>query len=236
MIEGDPPGLADRGLSRRNLLFGGALLATAGLAYARTPRTNYDLLGKGKLEKVIPDRLGRWTFEYRSGLVLPPEDQMKDQLYAQVLTRVYTGAGLPSIMLLIAQGRGQDGTVQVHRPEVCYPAGGYALSDVLVEPVALGGGASVPTRRFTATGPGRTEQLLYWTRIGRLLPTGWLDQRLAVFEENMRGVIPDAVLVRISTIATDRGPALSALEGFARTLIGSVQPDTRRFLVGAMRG
>ena len=224
---------ANTDMSRRNMLLGGALLATAGLAYARTPRTHHDLLGKDKLEAVIPKRIGPWELEFRNGLVLPPEDQMRDQLYAQILTRVYTSAAHPPIMLLIAQGRGQDGTIQIHRPEVCYPAGGYSLSEGTVESIQLQGGAPLPTRRFTAFGSDRTEHLLYWTRIGRLLPTTWLDQRLAVFEENMRGVIPDAVLVRVSLIGADRSAANGPLEDFSRALVSSVQPATRRFLVGA---
>ncbi len=229
------PELADRGLSRRNMLFGGTLVATAGLAYALTPRTNYDLLGKAKLETIIPEKIGPWNFEFSSGLVLPPADQMRDQLYAQILTRVYTSPQPPPVMLLIAQGRGQDGTVQVHRPEVCYPAGGYRLSQVRVEPIRLPQGGQLPTRSFTATGVERTEQLLYWTRIGRQLPTSWLEQRLAVFEENIRGVIPDAVLVRISMIGGERAKALQTIERFALTMLGSVAPATRRFLLGPVR-
>jgi EpsI family protein len=224
---------SDPKFNRRNMLLGGALLATAGLAYARTPRTHYDLLGKGKLEEIIPKRIGPYEFQTASGLVLPPEDQMRDQLYAQILTRVYASNDHPPVMLLIAQGRGQDGTIQIHRPEVCYPAGGYWLSDVEVNRMALPGGSPLPTRRFTAVGPDRTEQLLYWTRIGRLLPTSWLDQRMAVFEENMRGYIPDAVLVRISVIGADRLSASRNLEEFGRMLIGAVAPATRRFLIGA---
>ena len=230
------PEEAERGLSRRNMVFGGALLATAGLAYGLTPRTHYDLLGKSKLEKLIPEQIGPWKFEFRSGLVLPPADQMRDQLYAQVLTRVYTSPDHPPVMLLIAQGRGQDGTVQVHRPEVCYPAGGYQLSQVEVAQIRLPQGGRLPTRSFTATGVERTEQLLYWTRIGRQLPTSWLDQRLAVFGENLRGVIPDAVLVRMSMIGGERAPAIQTIEQFALALLGSVAPATRRFLVGANGG
>ncbi len=84
---------------------------------------------------------------------------------------------------------------------------------------------------FTATGVDRTEQLVYWTRIGRDLPTSWVDQSLSVAKANLRGEIPDAVMVRISTASQD--PAvIGQIDEFARTMIAAIAPKNRPILVG----
>jgi len=42
--------------------------------------------------------------------------------------------------------------------------------------------------------------VLYWTRIGELVPTGWWSQRFAVVQSNLRGTIPDGLLVRLPNL------------------------------------
>jgi hypothetical protein len=59
-----------------------------------------------------------------------------------------------------------------------------------------------------------------------------VQQRWAVAEANLRGDIPDAVLVRLSTISTDMA-ALETLDRFARQMLATVAPKTREVLVGS---
>ena len=113
---------------RRRFLIGGPLVATAGAAWALEPRRRLDVLGKHKLEDLLPDRIGPWSFYSKSGLVVPPSDQLSQQIYSQLLTRVYVAPGSLPIMILVAQSASQTGILQVHRPEICYPAGGYQLA------------------------------------------------------------------------------------------------------------
>ena len=80
------------GLTRRKFALGFAFAAVAGVAAARQPSQTVDYLGKNKLEKILPEKIGRWTFASNSGLVVPPEDQLAQALYSQLLTRVYTSA------------------------------------------------------------------------------------------------------------------------------------------------
>lgn len=185
-------------LNRRYFLLGGGMAATALAAELREPSKTIDLLGKRNLEDLIPEQVGAWSFHSTSGLVVPPEDQLSEQLYAKLLTRTYTAPDRPPIMLLVAQGAKQTGVIQIHRPEVCYPVGGFRLSERSDVQVSAPG-RSLTAAGFTATAESRVEHLIYWTRIGHVLPSTWLEQRWAVARANLNGFIPDAVLVRLSS-------------------------------------
>ena len=208
------------GIDRRSVVIGAAFAATAGIAQARQPHRKIDYLGKSKLEDVIPKTVGKWKFVSKSGLVIPPEDQMSRELYAQLITRVYTDGVNPPVMLLIAQSAGQTGVLQVHRPEVCYSQRNIPL---LGKPVVI--------NQLTATSDGMSEQILYWTRIGDHLPHSWAQQRMAVAIDNLRGYIPDALLARASIVSNDKEAALATLTTFVSSLIDAMAPEHRKVLV-----
>lgn len=218
-------------LSRREFGLGLAFIAAAGTAAFGRPARNLNLLGNAKLKDVIPEQFASWTFVSNSGLVVPPEDQLSRALYSQLLTRVYSRPDGTSMMLLIAQSGTQTGILQIHRPEVCYTAGGYKLSGLRRHLLAMPWG-NLATMSLAATADARTEQIVYWTRIGHHLPLSWRQQREAVAIDNLHGIIPDAVLVRISTIDGDTDQAVPVMDGFIRDLFGAVTPATREFLIG----
>ena len=225
---------ADRqdGLTRRKFALGFAFATIAGVAAARQPSQTIDYLGNNKLDKVVPEKLGKWTFASNSGLVIPPEDQLAQALYSQLLTRVYTSAAGTPIMLLVAQSASQTGFLQIHRPEFCYTAGGYELSPSSPHRVSLPPNGTLPALSISASMRGLTEQIVYWTRVGTNLPQSWTQQRLAVAMDNLRGLIPDAVMVRVSSYGNDKVAALAEIDDFIRTMIGAVAPSTRRVLIG----
>jgi EpsI family protein len=220
------------GLTRRKFALGFAFAAVAGVAAARQPSQTVDYLGKNKLEKILPEKIGRWTFASNSGLVVPPEDQLAQALYSQLLTRVYTSATGTPIMLLVAQSASQTGILQIHRPEFCYTAGGYDLSPSSPHRISLPPNGTLPALSISASMRGLTEQIVYWTRVGQHLPQSWTQQRLAVAMDNLRGLVPDAVMVRVSTYGNDKVAALAEIDDFIRTMIGSVAPSARRVFIG----
>jgi EpsI family protein len=217
-------------LTRRKFVLGLLFASAAGVAAARQPRVNVDYLGKNDLDKVIPNRIGQWTFLSESGLVVPPEDQLSQALYSQLVTRVYADGHNPPIMLLVAQSSSQTGILQIHRPEFCYSAGGYALTPSQPHIVRLPSGPLEATH-LTAANDGRTEQIVYWTRVGDHLPTSWSEQRLVVALDNLRRTIPDATVVRISLLSNHRAAALETIDKFIRAMIDSVTPPMRRVFV-----
>src|SRR5437868_9210360 len=113
-----------------------------------------------------------------------------------MLTRVYFDGENPPIMLLVAQSGSQTGVLQIHRPEFCYTAGGFELTGAPPQQIAIGPKV-LTTTSLDATAEGRTEHIAYWTRIGDRMPLSWKAQRWAVAEQNLRGIIPDAILIRI---------------------------------------
>lgn len=219
-----------RMLTRRKFALGLAFASVAGVAAARLPNKSVDYLGKNKLENLLPQKIGRWTYVSSSGLVVPPEDQMSRALYSQLVTRVYSDGSGPPIMLLVAQSATQTGILQIHRPEICYTAGGYQLSAIEPHMVELRGG-EIPTLSMSATSNERTEQLVYWTRIGNHLPRSWREQRLAVAMDNLKRINPDAIMVRVSTYGTDKAQALASVDEFIVAMLGSMSPQARRVFI-----
>ena len=218
-------------MNRRALVMGAALLGAGSAAMARQPAPVAKPVLHDALDRMIPVQVGGWSYRDQSGIVLPPSDSLSDWLYSGLVTRNYISTDRLQIMLLVAYSNVQDGMLQLHRPEVCYPAGGYQLTPTRAEKISNGLGGTIAANAFSADGINRTEQILYWTRIGNRFPTGWLDQRVAVLRSNLEGIIPDGILVRISALAPDMASAQADLKNFAAQLIKDVSPAGRRLLL-----
>jgi EpsI family protein len=221
---------AEPRINRRKLLLALMFGSAAALAAWRQPWKHIDYLGRQKLEDLVPKKIGQWSFVTASGLVVPPQDQLRDAIYSQVLTRVYSDGAGSSIMFLAAQSAGQTGFLQIHRPETCYAAGGYSVSSPGSH-VVNAGGKSIHAIELEATQDARTEHIMYWTRIGNLMPRSWREQKLAVAEQNLEGIIPDAILVRVSTVGPDRKAARIQIDGFVQMLLDAVPADRRAVFV-----
>lgn len=221
--------------SRRELLLGGMMLATAGVAYARLPSTPVVALPDGGVAKAFPDKVGAWRRADEGSFVLPPSDEQAAALiYEEQLTRTYDNGIDPPIMLLVAYDRVQSGLLQIHRPESCYPGSGFTLSPTLPVSTLFKSGLAAPANFLTATRDERVEQLLYWTRVGNNFPRDWHDQRRTIAWDNIHGYVPDGVLVRISMITPDAAFSLRQLTHFAQMLFAASPPAGRRLLVGPL--
>lgn len=218
-------------LSRRNLLIGIALAGASGIAYARQPAVANPVVPEKLFEAWVPPRFGRWDVVSQSGVVLPPPDALSDRLYDNLVTRVYAAADRPPVMLLLAYNNAQDGVLQVHRPEFCYPVGGFELSETR-DITFNAGRQAVPANIFTATAPNRVEQVAYFTRLGSAYPRKWSEQRLAVMRANLAGDIPDGMMMRVSALGIDQAQAQALLSDFSRQFIESANPRLQRLLLG----
>lgn len=219
--------------NRRDLLLGGVAAAAGGIAYARMPDRQTKLIRDGELDRIVPNQVGEWRYETMSGLVLPPPDQLSRLVYSQQVARTYLAPGLPPVMALFAYGSSQGGMFQIHRPETCYPASGFRLSDVEVEALDLGRGRRLPVRCFTAHSDTRVEQVMYWTRIGNFLPSSWTEQRIAVMRSNLAGDMPDGLLARASILTEDVIAGRRVIAEFVRMMLAEIPVGQRRALVGS---
>lgn len=219
-------------IDRRELLIGGACLAAAASAEAMRPRTRMSLLHGTKLESVIPKRFGAWTERQAQGLVTPQsENSLAAKLYTQSVGRFYERPDGALVMMLIAYGDTQSDALQLHRPEVCYPAFGFTISQNRVASYPIAPGVDVPGRNLTATSPGRDEHISYWTRVGEYLPTSNGEQRQAKLRQAIAGLIPDGVLVRLSSLDNDPEAAFALNARFAADLLNAVAPAARPALI-----
>ncbi|MBB4152785.1 EpsI family protein [Sphingomonas jinjuensis] len=220
---------------RRRLLMGGAMLGIAGLGQALYPRRYTQPISSSQFEALFPHQMGEWSYAAASGLVLPPQDQLSKMLYEQLMTRVYTQDGSDdsdAIMLLAAYSSQQEGRLQVHRPEVCYPAAGFTINSSRDVTVAIGDGKSIPARFLVTQRGPRIENVLYWTRVGNDFPLRWAEQRIDMAIDNLHGFVPDGLLGRVSMISPDSDNALVTLDGFFRSMLGALKPPGRKMLIG----
>ena len=70
------------------------------------------------------------------------------------------------------------------------------------------------------------------SRIADRFPRNTAGEYAAILASVLRGVIPDGVLVRISTIGTDIAASDSGLADFTAMMAGSLAPAGRRILLG----
>ena len=221
-----------RATSRRNFVVGGLGLAFAGFALAGARETAIEPLPEGTLPKLLPERLGQWHSSAANGVILPPESELSDRTYNEVLVRIYDSP-TESVALCLAYGATQSRDMQLHRPEVCYPAAGFAVMSSRPVQLDLPGRPPITATLLDTQSNVRKEQVLYWTRIGSEFPTAPLEQRLAVVSQNLRGRVPDGMLVRASTIADGPEEALPILSGFLSAMVENSPAAGRKLLVGS---
>ena len=207
-------------IDRRSVVVGLGLAAGAAFSHFNTPRALASPIAEARFQRLIPSKVGGWTSRKRA------EDEGQDKLYENLETRIYEGNGLPAMMLLIAYSSVQRNDVQVHRPEVCYPAAGFPI--LWTKPATIdAGNRKLLGRELLADRGGLHERIIYWVRVGDEFPIGWPEQRLTMALSNARGVTPDGVLFRVSTIEDDPEIAASALRMFIKAFIATSSPSFR---------
>jgi len=221
-------------MRRRDLVIGGLALAAAAGAEALRPHRKVILLKGGKLDALLPRKFGDWSAEASSGLVSPDQaGQLAKSLYSEIIERIYhdeqSGA---AVMVLAAYGDTQSDLLQLHRPESCYPAVGFALESSRPTQVLLRNGARIPAREVVALADDRRENILYWTRIGERLPQSANEQRTARFRNAVEGFVADGILFRCSALGPSED-CFRILNAFVPALMNATPPVIRPALLGS---
>ncbi len=225
-------------IARRDFIIGAACCLGSGAAYALKPRRKTTLMDGGKkLNEILPAKLEGWTSRDVSDLVAPETpDSLAARLYGETVGRIYhqesTG---DQVIMLMAHGDVESNELQLHRPEVCYPAFGFAIQENTPLSLNFPRGVTVPCRRLLATSNDRDETILYWTRLGEAFPTTVGEQRVERLRTAMHRFIPDGLLARFSVIGSDKTASLAIMERFVPNLVMHVAAKERRALIGTAR-
>ena len=229
-----------KSFSVKSLIISLVLLLGAGLALAMKP--NHKIANdasKINLETLVPKQFGEWRIDEKIVPVVadPQQQEALDKIYNQILARTYVNAKGQRIMLSIAYGGDQGDSMQVHKPEVCYPAQGFQVFNTSQGTLPLDQSQeTIPVKRLVASQGARTEPITYWTTVGDQVAVDGLKWKLAQLKYGLTGSIPDGLLFRVSSIDPDNQRAYLLHERFVNDLISALGVKERNRLVGAGKG
>ncbi len=189
------------------------------------------------LDEVVPKAFGDWRAVEQGNLqvINPQAEVLVNTLYQEVLNRVYVNQSGYAIMLSIAYGRDQRDGMDVHKPEVCYPAQGFQLQNVQRVVLNLPDRTIPATRLSTRLGQ-RAEPVTYWVVLGNQVTSGGMDKKLKEIRYTIvEKILPDGVLVRVSSIDTNTTRAHEIQSKFSEALVGAVDSINRTRFAGVMQ-
>jgi EpsI family protein len=192
-----------------------------------------DASPKIDLENMIPQHFGEWQEEklLSTHIVNPQTKEMLDKLYNQTLSRTYRNEQGYRVMLSVAYGGDQRDAMQVHKPEICYPAQGFVLDGKTTAMLSLAN-TVIPVTRVATHAGQRREPITYWTTIGDRTVQGGIHKKLVEMSYGLTGKIPDGMLVRVSSIDTDTPHGYAIHDRFIDQMVSAVSPDARQRLIG----
>lgn len=223
----------------RALLASLLLVSASGLAHVTRPTVHIaDQHAKVELETLFPKAFGEWRLDPNLpvSIVSPDVEAMLKSLYAQTLSRTYIGPRGERIMLSIAYGGDQSDATRAHRPDVCYPAQGFDILSGNNTSIDVGGG-QLPVRHMFAKLGQRYEPVTFWFVVGEQVAVSGQQQKLAQLSYGLRGLIPDGMLVRVSSINPDADAGYRDQARFIADMRAAMpQPSRLRVFGNALAG
>lgn len=185
------------------------------------------------LETAIPAEFGDWQEDRTqiSAVVNPTALAEINKIYNQTLTRTYVNRDGERIMLSIAYGTDQSDNLSVHFPEGCYGGQGFAVGATTHEPLETIAG-SIPASRLVATLNNRNEPIIYWVVVGEKAVNDIWQMKKVKLAYALDGRIPDATLMRVSTITQDNARGFTLAQEFVNQMLSSMTPAHRRHFSG----
>jgi EpsI family protein len=220
----------------RNIILMVLMLAASGMAVALKPTKKIADQGpKIELEALIPKSFGEWRQELANSVqVVDPQQQATiNRIYNQTLSRTYVSTQGYRIMLSLAYGGDQSDAMQVHKPEVCYPAQGFTLHEKRADTLQIQGGGSLPINRVSTSLGNRNEPVTYWTTVGdKVIKGSGIQKKLVEMSYGLSGNIPDGMLIRVSSIDADNARAYEMHDRFSNQMLEALAPEARVRLAG----
>ncbi len=212
-----------------------AMAGSAALAEWARPTVRVSDLHPGfKLEQLFPEHFGDWVIDPHMPVVLPPPDQqaLLDKIYNQTLARTYVNRLGERIMLSVAYGGDQSDGLTVHIPDVCYPAQGFKVTDTRDAQLLVAPGFSIPVRHLLTSLGQRIEPVTYWVLMGDEATISNTQRRMVSIRYGLKRLIPEGMLVRVSSINPDMAAAVAVHTRFINELVASLPAQERERVVG----
>lgn len=226
-----------RAIQRRMYFVACLLVLTAALAANSRPTVRMAEMGEAiNLETLIPKQIGGWVMDEREGVkvINPQANAAVSDIYQQVLSRHYVNTTTGNVVMLsIAYGTDQSYGNDLHVPDVCYPAGGFQIEQRMASTLTLEGNISLPTRRLVAQRSQRREPLTYWVVVGERAVTGAVASKLMALSYGMQGIVPDGMIIRMSTLGLSDQEAFAEQDAFAAEMLRNLPPRWKAKLTGA---
>lgn len=220
---------------RRSFLVLAGCSLSAVAAVAMVPRRSVVQGPAVVLDTMVPQSFGSWTIDPRVVPVMPNAELQKiiEETYDQTLARTYIDPAGYQVMLSIAYGGRRNQGMDIHRPEICYPAQGLALrSDTTNAELLIDAQRRLPIKRLVAGSGNRHEPISYWLVIGNNLASFGYGHRIALMKYGLTGRVPDGMLVRVSSVDKNESRSFAMQDNFLRDLLGAVAPADRARLLG----
>ncbi len=217
-----------------SIIMGIAMVLSGALTMALTPTNKIaDQKEKINLEAMIPSNFGDWRIDQSIvPLQVDAGTQAKlNKIYNQTLARTYVNSLGERIMLSVAYGGDQSDNLSVHKPEVCYYTQGFEVMKTLADELLTQYG-KLPIKRLLAVKGNRSEAITYWITIGSKAVMPGIDEKLQKIRYGLTGDVPDGMLVRVSSINSDKDKAYQLQAIFVQDLLSSVDNSVRTRLIG----
>ncbi|MBX3600234.1 MAG: EpsI family protein [Rubrivivax sp.] len=224
------------GARRRAVVVLSGMVAAAALAKAGVPTKKIADTWETDLEKIFPVQFGDWQVDRSIPVILPaPDVQAKlDAIYNQVLARTYVNRRTGTrVMLSVAYGGDQSDGMSVHLPEVCYPAQGFQLLGQRSATLKLLG-RDIPVKQLRTRLGSRVEPVTYWLTLGETVAATRTQRKLRQMEYGLRGIVPDGMLVRVSSIDADAERAFGIQQAFLEGLASAVPSQYANRVLGTV--
>lgn len=182
------------------------------------------------LKSEIPKYFASWKSIHINNLKMinSAENSLANKLYSQVLERKFINADGIVVFLSIAYGAEQQKDLLAHFPEVCYPAQGFNIDTSEVKTIKIQN-KKVNIKQLTTQHGNRKEDVSYFVRVGKNLVATRLDQKWESLKYGMRGIIPDGLIFRVSTIGEDN--SFQIHQRFMNDLFDVLDPEVKTFLL-----
>ena len=213
-----------------------AMVGASAMGAMLTPRHYVaDTVERESLSQIVPRSFGDWRIDQSIVPVQPSPDLQRvlDATYDEVLALTFRDPKGRRVMLSMAYGRNQHKGMNTHKPEICYPAQGFRVVESPVRGEVQADKHRIGVTRLMAQAGSRREPITYWLMVGDEVTYFGYPQRWVAIRYGMAGLIPDGVLVRVSSVDVDTQAAYALHEQFIRDMLRAIPPGRLHRLLGA---